>query len=250
VEPTPVGIITGGLRGIGAACAVEFAKTGARLALTDRSLDGADVLVDRVREAGGEALCLSADVREPHAHETVVQQVLERWNRLDFLVANAGIADRNQMVDGDPAAWRAVIETNLLGVMYAIHAVLPAMTQQRSGHLFITSSTSGRESYVGEPAYIASKWGQIGFAHALRLELQETDIRVTIVEPGIVDTSLARDNPKVRPLLEACEPLTAGDVARSMVFAFHQPRRVAVSEIVMRPQHDPGNDPWRHREPG
>jgi NADP-dependent 3-hydroxy acid dehydrogenase YdfG len=110
------------------------------------------------------------------------------------------------------------------------------MLEQGSGHILIMSSVSGRESYVGEPIYIATKWGQVGFAHALRLELLKPGIRVTIVEPGLVDTPLTRDNPKVRPLLEEIEPLAAEDVAQAVLFAFQQPQHVAVSEIVVRPQ--------------
>ena len=235
----PVGIITGGLRGIGAASAVEFAKLGARVALADLSLEGADALSERVQLQGGEVMCLPGDVRDPRVHEEIVQQVLNRWGRIDFLYANAGIAEQTSIATGDPALWRAVIETNLLGVIYATHAALPSMIDQGSGHIFITSSTSGRESYVGEPVYQASKWGQIGFAHALRLELQGTNIRVTVVEPGIVDKPLTRDNPAVRSLLESCVPLLPEDVARAVVFAYQQPARVSVSEIVIRPQHEP-----------
>jgi len=233
----PVGIITGGLKGIGAATAVEFGRLGARVTLVARSLRGAEDLVERVRLAGGEAVCVSADVRDAHAHQETVKGVLERWGRVDFLLANAGIADQSRIAEGDPERWRAVIETNLLGVIYATHAALPAMIAQGSGHVIIMSSVSGRESYVGEPVYIASKWGQVGFAHALRLELLEAGIRVTIVEPGLVRTPLTEDNPKIRPLLEEIDPLTAEDVARAVVFAYEQPERVAVSEIVMRPQH-------------
>lgn len=232
----PVGIITGGLKGIGAASAVEFGHLGARLVLMARSLSGADDLIERVRLAGGEAICVSADVRDPHAHEEIVQRVLQQWGRIDFLLANAGIVDQSRVATGDTDHWRAVIETNLLGVFYAAHAALPTMLKQRSGHVIIMSSVSGRETYVGEPVYIASKWGQVGFAHALRLELLEAGIRVTIVEPGLVRTPLTENNPRVRPLLEAIEPLTAEDVARAVVFAYQQPEHVAVSEIVMRPQ--------------
>jgi NADP-dependent 3-hydroxy acid dehydrogenase YdfG len=232
----PVGIITGGLKGIGAACAVEFGHLGAKVALVARSLAGSDELVAKVREGGGEAICVSADVRDPKAHAAVARTVLDKWGQVDFLIANAGISDQSRIASGDPEQWRAVIETNLLGVIYAAHAVLPAMIERGSGHVIIMSSVSGRESYVGEPVYIASKWGQVGFAHALRMELLEAGIKVTIVEPGLVDTPLTRDNPKVRPLLDECEPLTADDVARAVVFAFRQPGRVALSEIVMRPQ--------------
>jgi NADP-dependent 3-hydroxy acid dehydrogenase YdfG len=242
VQSGPVGIITGGLKRIGAASAVEFGRLGARVALTARSLAGADELVERVRVAGGDAICLSGDARDPRSVEMVRQHVLEKWGRVDFLLANAGIAEQTRIATGDPELWRAVIETNLLGVIYAAHGVLPTMLEQGFGHVLIMSSTSGRDSYVGEPVYIASKWGQVGFAHALRLELQDAGIRVTIIEPGIVDTPLTRDNPKTRPQLEACEPLTAEDVARAVVYAYQQPGHVTVSEIVLRPVREPSPD--------
>jgi hypothetical protein len=232
----PVGIITGGLSGIGAASAVEFAHIGARLVLADRSLErGPDVLA-RVREAGGDAVLEEVDVRDAVAQERQAQRALDEWGRIDFLLANAGIADQSRVATGDPDRWRDVIETNLLGVIYSCRAVLPSMQAQGSGHILITASVSGRESYVGEPVYVASKWGQVGFGHALRLELMETGVRVTLIEPGIVDTPLTRDNPKVRPLLEATEPLSPEDVARAVVYAFRQPEHVNVSEIVVRPR--------------
>lgn len=236
----PVGIITGGLSGIGAATAVEFGRLGARVMLADRSL--ADELIERVRLVGGEAVCVSADVRDPQALQEVARQTVERWDRIDFLVANAGIAEQTRIATGDPELWRAVVETNLLGVIYAAHAVLPTMLEHGSGHVFIMSSLSGRESYVGEPVYIASKWGQVGFAHALRLELQSTEIRVTVVEPGLVDTPLTRDNPVIQPLFELCEPLKPEDIARVIIFAYQQPKYVSLSEIALRPQHDPPQD--------
>jgi len=236
VPDGPVGIVTGGLKGIGAASAVAFGGLGARMVLVARSLAGGEALVEQVRAAGGEALLESIDVRDPVAQERVARRALDEWGRIDFLLANAGVADQSRVADGDPERWRTVVETNLLGVMYSCRAVLPAMLEQGSGHILIMSSVSGRETYVGEPVYIATKWGQVGFAHSLRLELLPAGIRVTIVEPGLVDTPLTRDNPKIRPLLDAIEPLTAEDVARAVVYAYQQPERVAVSEIVIRPQ--------------
>jgi NADP-dependent 3-hydroxy acid dehydrogenase YdfG len=232
----PVGIITGGLSGIGAATALEFACLGARMVLTDHSLGGADEVVESVRAAGGEAVCLSADVREPGSHDRAVEEALRRWDRIDFLMANAGVADQSRVASGDPERWRTVIETNLLGTIYCTHAVLPTMLRQASGHVLIMSSVSGRETYVGEPVYIASKWGLVGFAHALRQELIEAGIRVTVIEPGLVNTPLTRDNPKIQPLLDEINPLLPEDVGRTAVFAFQQPERVAISEIVVRPQ--------------
>ena len=232
----PVGIVTGGLSGIGAASACAFARIGARLVLAGRSLTGGQELVEQVRALGGEALLESVDVRDAGAVEALAQRTVHTWGRIDFLLANAGIADQSRVATGDPRSWQAVVETNLLGVIYSCHAVLPTMLDQRSGHILIMSSVSGRESYVGEPVYVATKWGQVGFAHSLRLELLEAGIRVTLIEPGLVDTPLTRSSPAVRPLLDEIAPLTADDVARAVVFAYQQPPHVAVSEVVVRPQ--------------
>ena len=166
----PVVFITGGSSGIGAATAVAFARLGARVALVDVR-NRAAAVVEQVRAAGGEALPLSADVREPEALDRAVGAVLERFGRIDALVANAGIADQSSTAAGDPARWRAVVETNVLGVLYSVRAVLPTMLERRRGHVFIVASVSGRETYVGEPVYIASKWAQVGFGHALRQEV-------------------------------------------------------------------------------
>lgn len=235
-ESTPVGVVTGGLTGIGAACAVEFGRLGARMMLVGSSLEGGDELVRRVQDAGGEVVVAQADVRDFAAQEGVARRALREWGRIDFLLANAGIGDQSRVAEGDVERWRAVVETNLLGVMFSCRAVVPAMLAQRSGHVFITASVSGRESYVGEPVYSATKWGQVGFGHALRLELLDSGIRVTVVEPGLVDTPLTRGNPRVRHLLEEIEPLSAEDVARAVVYAFEQPQHVSVSEIVIRPR--------------
>jgi NADP-dependent 3-hydroxy acid dehydrogenase YdfG len=232
----PVGIITGGLSGIGAASALEFARAGARMILTDRSVDSTDDLVKRVRADGGDAICLPADVRDATSHNQAVQEAVNKWGRIDFLLANAGVGDQSRVATGDPERWRAVVETNLLGTIYSAHAVLPTMLSQGSGHILIMSSVSGRETYIGEPVYIASKWGLVGFAHSLRLEVLEAGIRVTLIEPGLVSTPLTYNNPKTRPLLEEIEPLTPEDVARAVVFAFQQPERVAITELVVRPQ--------------
>ena len=203
----PVGIITGGASGIGAASAVEFARLGGRLVLATLPTPTAEIIVARVRDAGGEALVALVDVREPAQVATLPELALRHFGRIDFLLVCAGIAEQSRISEGDPAVWRNVIETNLLGALYCVRYVLPQMRAQRFGHIILMASLSGREPYVGEPAYIASKWGLIGFGHSLRKEVNADGIRVTIVEPGIVDTPLTRDNPVVRPLLDAAAPL-------------------------------------------
>jgi NADP-dependent 3-hydroxy acid dehydrogenase YdfG len=218
---------------------VAFAGLGGRLVIGDRTTRGADEVIAAVHAAGGHAQALETDVRDYEQVAQLAQRTLDRFGRIDVLVANAGIADQSAAHTGDPARWRAVVETNLLGTLYAVRAVLPHMLERRSGHVFITASVSGREVYVGEPAYIASKWGQVGFAHALRQEVADSGVRVTVVEPGIVDTPLTRDNPVVRPLLETSEPLAPSDVAGAIVYAFRQPAHVVVSEVTIRPLRQP-----------
>jgi NADP-dependent 3-hydroxy acid dehydrogenase YdfG len=238
----PVGIITGGTSGIGAASAVEFAKIGARLILASLPSSPPDVVIARVEEAGGKAIGASVDVRDPAQVATLPEIALRAYGRIDFLLVNAGIAEQSLASEGDPIVWRNVIETNLLGALYSVRYVVPHLRQQRSGHIILMASLSGREPYVGEPAYIASKWGLIGFGHSLRKEVIPDRIRVTIVEPGIVDTPLTRDNPVVRPLLDAVVPLKPEDIARAVVYAFQQPPHVTVSEIAVCPQAEGDTD--------
>jgi hypothetical protein len=228
-------LVTGGLSGIGKAVALAFAELRGRLALVDRTTAGAEEVVAAVAAAGGEAIALEADVREHEALAAAASSAIERFGKIDVLVANAGIADQSGAHAGDPERWRALVETNLLGTIYAVRAVLPHMLERRNGHVFVTSSVSGREAYPGEAVYIASKWGQVGYAHALRQEVADAGVRVTVVEPGIVDTPLTRDNPVVRQLLEATEPLRPEDVARAVVYAYLQPPHVLVSELTVRP---------------
>lgn len=238
-DSPPVGIITGALSGIGAATAIEFARVGARLLLLAKSLADGDVLRERVKAAGGEAILESCDVRDFAGQERAAERTIAEFGRIDFLVANAGIADQSLVSDGDPERWRAVVETNVLGVLYSVRAVLPHMLESDSGHIFVMSSISGREPYVGEPVYIATKWAQVGFVHSLRLELldQGSNVRVTIIEPGLVDTPLTRGNPKSKPLFEQAQPLTPDEVASAISFAYSQPQNVLVSEITLRPLH-------------
>jgi NADP-dependent 3-hydroxy acid dehydrogenase YdfG len=213
--------------------------------LADRDPRGAEV-VDAVAAAGGSAELAITDVREYAQVAALAGLALERFGRIDVLVANAGIADQSGADKADPERSKAIVETNLLGTIYAVRAVLPSMLERGSGHIFVTASISGREAYPGESVYIASKWGLVGFGHALRQEVADAGVRVTLVEPGIVDTPLTRDNPAVRPLLEAVHPLRPEDVSEAIIYAFRQPAHVVVSELTLRPlrQRAPSFDPF------
>jgi NADP-dependent 3-hydroxy acid dehydrogenase YdfG len=237
----PRGLITGGTSGIGAATAVEFGRLGARLVLLDINAGSGEV-ERRVRDGGGEARTVVCDVSVPEAVERATASAMAELGGIDFLVANAGIAEQSLIATGDPERWAAVVSTNLLGAMNSIRAVLPVMRRQGHGHVLVVASVSGREAYIGEPAYIASKWGLVGFTHALRIEAAGYGVRVTVVEPGSVATPLTMDNPVVAPLMEAIDPLAPEDVARCLVFAYQQPAHAVISELVIRPLNEPTNE--------
>jgi NADP-dependent 3-hydroxy acid dehydrogenase YdfG len=239
----PAGIITGAATGIGAATARAFARLGARMVLAGITTAGMDSLVTSIAKDGGSAIPAVCDVRDPAQVKAVTDLTTEKLGRIDFLVASAGIALQDRAVSGDVGRWRDVIETNLLGLAYSVRYVLPQMYAQGSGHIFLVASQSGRIAYQGESIYIASKWGVVGFGHAVRMEAQSAGIRVTLIEPGLVDTPLTRDNPNVAPLLEAFTPLEANDVASAIVYAFTQPPHVTVDELAMRPLRQ-GEDPF------
>lgn len=224
------GIITGAGRGIGAAIVRELAGRRARLVAVDLREENLAAVATT-----GEIVPIAADVRESASMERVRDACLERFGRIDFTVANAGLADASSLANGDPAQWRQVIETNVLGVAHTIRAVLPTMLAQGDGHIVLMASVSGRESYVGEPIYCASKWAVVGLGHALRKETVGSGVRVTMIEPGVVDTPLVRSNPFALAWLETITPLQDADVARAVAFALAQPKHVAINELVLRP---------------
>jgi NADP-dependent 3-hydroxy acid dehydrogenase YdfG len=230
-----VGLVTGAANGIGQAVARAAVAEGAALCLLDRDVQAAASAAASLAAAGTKAIAAGADVRVYAEVEHAVALAREQLGEIDFLVANAGIGDYGLMSDGDPERWRAVMETNVLGVAYAIRAVLGTMKERGRGDVVLMSSIAGRQAWVGEPIYIASKWALVGLGHSLRLECESAGVRVTLVEPSIVDTPLVRSTPDGRDELEKFASLDPADVARAVVYVLGEPANVAVGELVIRP---------------
>jgi NADP-dependent 3-hydroxy acid dehydrogenase YdfG len=228
------GLVTGGGRGIGAAIVSELARLGAGVVVTDLSDAAGEETVSGVATAGGEALAVVGDVRRFADLERARDACLARFGRVDFVVANAGVGDSSSLADGDPEGWRLTLEVNVLGVAQTVRSVLPTMLAQGDGHIVLIASVSGRESYVGEPIYVASKWAVVGLGHALRKETAGTGVRVTLIEPGVVDTPLARGNVFAQALFESIEPLQPEDIGRAVGWVLRQPKRMAINELVLR----------------
>ena len=135
----PVAIVTGAASGVGAAIAQELGTIGATVVLTSLPSDDLTAAAEQVVRAGGTAVPVALDVRDHRAADSLTAEVVDRFGVIDLLAANAGIADQSTIADGDPERWRAVVETNLLGVAFCVRPVLREMTRVRSGHIFITA---------------------------------------------------------------------------------------------------------------
>lgn len=234
-------VITGGASGIGAATGVELGRLGADVLLAD--LPGADAAetMARIRDAGGRAHFLPVDVRDYEAVAAMAAEARSRLGHVDVLFANAGIHEQSSLLNGDPAVWKDVVETNLLGVAYCVRAFAPAMATQERGDIVINASNSGRDIGTGNPLYTASKWGAVAIAHVLRRELESSgfSIRVTVLEPGDVDTPLARAIPGLKQSLATGRALQPEDVARLVAFVVTQPSNVLLHEIRIEPIFPP-----------
>ena len=236
-----VALVTGASSGIGEATALALAASGAKVALAARRTDRLDAVVKQIEEAGGEALALACDVTDEAQVNQTVQAVQEKWGRLDVLVNNAGIALLGPVLGADTSEWRRAFDINVLGLMYATHAALPLMKAQGRGHIINMSSVSGRVSFPGLSVYCATKWAVNGFSESLRQEVAADNIRVTLIEPGLVTTEI---NDRVtdeatKAMLDSysgsMRVLDASDIAAAVVYAVSQPDHVSINEMLVRP---------------
>jgi NADP-dependent 3-hydroxy acid dehydrogenase YdfG len=222
-------LITGASSGIGAATARHAAQAGFRLVLAARSVDCLQGLAD---ELGGDrrAVAVRCDVTVWEDQEALVATTLERFGRLDVAFANAGFGAARGFLNDTPEHWREMVLTNVLGAAYTVRATLPALTESK-GHILLTGSVAGRRAIPGS-LYSSTKWAITGMGESLRQDVNDTGIRVTIVEPGQVDTPFF-DNPGEGRL-------EADDIARAVMFAVQQPPHVDVNEILIRPTAQAG----------
>lgn len=223
----PVLLITGASSGIGAETARHAVASGRRVVLSARSADKLEALAS---ELGGaeHAIAVPADVTDFASQERLVASALEAFGRLDAAFANAGFGAKRGFLEETPEHWRDMVLTNVLGAAYTIRATLPALTES-GGHLLLTSSVAGRRALPGS-LYSATKFSVTAMGEALRQEV-DGKIRVTLIEPGMVDTPFFENKPS-----GALEP---ADIARAVIYALDQPKHVDVNEILIRPTSQP-----------
>jgi NADP-dependent 3-hydroxy acid dehydrogenase YdfG len=222
-------LITGASTGIGAATARLAAQEGYRVVLSARS---EDKLAQLAEELGGDdrALAVAADVGVWEDNERLAKAALDRFGRIDVVFANAGFGAQRSFLGDSPEHWRGMVLTNVLGVAYTIRATLEAV-RERAGHVVLTSSAAGRRALPGS-LYSATKHAVTAMGESLRQELNGSGARVTLIEPGMVDTPFF-DNPGEGRL-------EAADVAEIVMWAVGRPPRVDVNEILVRPTAQDG----------
>jgi hypothetical protein len=236
--------ITGATSGIGEATAVMAARAGAAVSLAGRREDRLRDIASRIEGEGGRAVAIPTDVANEDSARAFVQQSYEHLGRLDVLVNNAGVMLLGAVTNADVNEWRQMIEVNCLGLLYCTHAVLPVMGEQGGGHIVNVASVAGRRAALGAAVYNMTKFGVVGFSEALRQEALHAGIRVTVVEPGFVDTELQGHNAPKDYVMQATEKyreeigkvLEADDIATSILYAVSQPEHVNVSEIMIVPR--------------
>jgi NADP-dependent 3-hydroxy acid dehydrogenase YdfG len=226
--PDPVFLITGASSGIGAATARYAARAGYRLVLGARS---EDKLEELAREIGNDRVCaVRCDVTNWEDQQRMVLAAQEKFGQLDVAFANAGFGAPRGFLESTVEHWREMVLTNVHGVALTIRATLPAVRETR-GHILLTGSVAGRRALPGS-LYSATKWAVTAMGESLRQEVDGSGVRVTVIEPGMVDTPFFDNRPQ-----GALEP---DDIARTVMFAISQPPHVDVNEVLVRPTAQSG----------
>jgi NADP-dependent 3-hydroxy acid dehydrogenase YdfG len=231
-------LVTGASSGIGRACAEAFARAGARLLLCARRGDRLTELADSLE---AEVRTLPLDVRDRAAVSAAVDGLDDGWRNVDVLVNNAGLAvGFGPLQDNDPADWDRMIDTNITGLLNVTHAVVPAMVRRGRGHVINIGSIAGRQTYPNGAVYCATKAAVDRITTGLRMDLLGKGVRVSTVDPGAVETefSVVRfsgDHDRAERVYEGMTPLTADDVAETVVWVADRPAHVQVAEVVLLP---------------
>lgn len=236
--------ITGATKGIGRSCALAYAEKGANLILTARSSDLLDSLKEElIRKYGIRVHTLVIDVRNSKDIEDKVKTLPESFKKIDILINNAGLAlGLDKAYLASPTDIDTVIDTNIKGMLYITSAIVPSMLKNNSGHIVNIGSIAGDSAYAGGAIYCASKAAVKTFSDGLRIDLVESNIRVTNIKPGLVQTEFSKvrfkgNTEKAKNTYKGIEALTPDDVASVIIYTTGLPENIQLTEITMTPNH-------------
>jgi len=235
-------LITGASSGIGAACARVCAQAGANLILAARRADKLQDLAAQLHETFEcDTLCLPLDVQQPDAVAAAIEELPDPWQTIDVLVNNAGLSrGLDKQHEASLQDWEEMIDTNIKGLLYVTRAVVPGMVARQRGHVVNVGSIAGRQTYPGGSVYCATKAAVKALSEGLKLDLLGTPVRVTNIEPGLVETefSMVRfrgDSARAESTYAGMTPLYAEDIADAVIYAITRPPHVNISEIFLMP---------------
>ncbi len=246
-------LITGASSGIGASCAQLFAQAGAHLILAARRLERVQELANQLKEQyQTPSHVLALDVCDRQAVDVTLSSLPDPWNNIDILINNAGLSrGLSKLHEGNIDDWEEMLDTNVKGLLYMTRAVVPGMVQRQGGHVVNIGSIAGRAAYPGGNVYCASKAAVRAISDGLKQDLIGTPLRVTEIEPGLVETefSIVRfhgDRDRAEKVYQDLTPLTGEDIADLVLFCVTRPPHVNISEVLMVPV-DQANATLVHR---
>ena len=237
-----IAFITGASSGIGAATARAFASEGARLLLAARRKDRLDALELELLKASAAAVhSIQLDVRDREQVESAVAGLPAEWRAIDILINNAGLSrGLDKVQEGKPEDWDEMIDTNVKGLLYVTRSVVPGMVQRGIGHVVNLGSTAGEITYPKGAVYCATKAAERSINDGLRQDVLGTPIRVTSVDPGMVETAFSEvrfhgDTARAAKVYEGVTPLTPEDIADAILWAVTRPAHVNIARILLTP---------------
>ncbi|MDF2499597.1 MAG: Serine 3-dehydrogenase [Anaerosporomusa subterranea] len=237
--------ISGASSGIGKACAESFAQAGAKIILCARNTKKIQEIANALEaQYQTEVLAIPLDVQEKHAVANAIDSLPAEWQAIDILVNNAGLSlGLEKLQQGDIADWDAMIDTNIKGLLYLTRKIVPQMIENKlNGHVINIGSIAGIHAYPGGAVYCATKSAVKVLSDGLRMDVVDTPIRVTNIQPGMVETNFSvirfhGDQQKAAAVYDGIQPLTAEDIADIVLYAASAPAHVQICEVTVTPVH-------------
>lgn len=236
-------MVTGATSGIGEACARKFASGGYNVIITGRRGEKLDALRRELEGMGAEVLAMQFDVRERESARKAVDFLKGKWAKIDVLINNAGLAlGLDKEYEGDFNDWDTMIDTNIKGLLNMTRFVVPGMVERNEGHVINIGSVAGDAAYANGNVYCATKAAVKALSDGLRIDVAESDVRVTNLKPGLVQTNFSNvrfhgDDARAESVYKGVKPLTGDDIADVAFYAASAPAHVQIAEVLILATH-------------
>lgn len=235
-------LVTGASAGIGESCAYAFAREGARVIITARRKERLDKMSSDIEQKyKTDVLPIQMDVSDRQNVVDTISNLPEEWKAVDILVNNAGLGrGLNKLHEDNPEGWDEMIDTNIKGLLIVTKEVVKGMVERKKGHVINIGSIAGHEAYPGGSVYCATKHAVRAITNALRIESLEHNIKVSTVDPGLVETEFSQvrfygDKERAKNVYKGLKPLHGDDIAETVIFCASRPPHVNINEIIVMP---------------